>query len=80
MEVVKKWFKIENSDAPELRLAQIPSKAVLNFGIDPKSGKKFSYPVVSVENVFVFPGIPELLQKAFIGLKENTFSKYSCEK
>ena len=33
-----------------------PPKAELNFGLDKKSGKMMIYPVVSVENVFIFPG------------------------
>lgn len=32
------------------------------------------YPLVSVENVYIFPGIPSLLQRAFIRLKDDLFS------
>ena len=32
------------------------------------------YPLVSVENVYIFPGIPTLLQRAFNRLKDDLFT------
>ncbi len=49
----------------QLKMARIPSGAVL---ID--SGDLW-FPVVVVENVYVFPGIPSLLQKKFQGVRER---------
>merc|ERR1712227_600843 len=60
-------------DDPCFKLALIPSKGSLNFGVDKKSGKPMLYPIVSVENVFIFPGIPELLQRAFLNLGDRLF-------
>merc|ERR1712192_169265 len=51
----------------------IPKQAKLNFGTDKATGRPTSYPLISVENVFVFPGIPELLQKAFHNLGAQLF-------
>jgi molybdenum cofactor synthesis domain-containing protein len=47
------------------KMAQIPEEAVL---ID--SGDLW-FPVVVVENVHIFPGIPELLQKKFQSIRER---------
>jgi len=65
---VREWFKTEDESEPCFRLATVPSKAQLNFGVDPQTGQRSRFPVVSVKNVFVFPGVPPLLQKAFLGL------------
>ena len=34
-------------------------------------GKGLVFPVVAVENVFIFPGVPEILQKKFDRIKET---------
>jgi molybdenum cofactor synthesis domain-containing protein len=52
-------------NASQLKMAMIPEDAVL---ID--SGDLW-FPVVVVENVYVFPGIPELLRKKFESVRER---------
>ena len=52
----KAWFKKDNLDDPCFKLSLIPSAAKLNFGIDKTTNKPMLYPLVSVENVFIFPG------------------------
>ncbi|XP_076328751.1 FAD synthase-like isoform X2 [Tachypleus tridentatus] len=52
-------------NAPAMKLAHIPSSAKLNFGEDKKTGKQSKFPLVSVKNVYVFPGVPALLEGAF---------------
>ena len=47
-----------------LRLADIPEGARL------VGGKGLWFPVVAVENVYIFPGVPEILQKKFDRIKE----------
>ena len=49
----------------ELKMAQVPTGAVL---ID--SGDLW-FPLVVVENVYIFPGIPELLRKKFDSARER---------
>ena len=56
VELCKAWFKKDQLSDPCFKLAFIPSKSELNFGIDKKSGKLMIYPIVSVQNVFIFPG------------------------
>ena len=52
----KAWFKKDQLSDPCFKLAYIPLKSELNFGLDKKSGKLMIYPIVSVQNVFIFPG------------------------
>ena len=62
------WFrKVDRSD-PCFKLAFIPSKSELNFGLDRKSGKMMMYPIVSVSNVFIFPGKAFKTLDTFCGL------------
>ena len=56
MEFCKTWFKKEDLSDPCFKLALIPTKSKLNFGTDSKTGKPTVYPLVSVRNVFIFPG------------------------
>ena len=89
----RSWFKKDNLDDPCFKLALVPSQAKLNFGLDKVTGKRMLYPLVSVENVFIFPGtfqcfsstshllfipgIPELLRRAFTNLEEELFTSES---
>ena len=47
-----------------LRMADVPEGARL------VGGKGLWFPVVAVENVYIFPGVPEILQKKFERIKE----------
>lgn len=48
-----------------LRMADVPEGARL------VGGKGMWFPVVAVENVYIFPGVPEILQKKFEHIKET---------
>jgi molybdenum cofactor synthesis domain-containing protein len=48
-----------------LRMADIPEGARL------VGGKGMWFPVVAVENVYIFPGVPEILKKKFEHIKET---------
>lgn len=48
-----------------LRMADIPEGARL------VGGKGMWFPVVAVENVYIFPGVPEILQRKFERIKES---------
>jgi molybdenum cofactor synthesis domain-containing protein len=48
-----------------LRMADIPEGARL------VGGKGMWFPVVAVENVYIFPGVPEILQRKFERIKET---------
>lgn len=51
---------------------QIPKSSVLNYPSVLKPGQ-VRYPLISVKNVYIFPGIPILLQKAFERMKDDLF-------
>jgi len=74
VDVCKTWFKKTDITDPCFKLAFIPTQSQLNFGTDKITGKTTIYPLVSVKNVFIFPGIPELLRKAFNNLGDTLFS------
>jgi molybdenum cofactor synthesis domain-containing protein len=48
---------------PNLRMADLPEGARL-------VGKGLAFPVVAVENVYIFPGVPEILRRKFDRIKE----------
>src|SRR4030095_15897548 len=48
-----------------LRMADVPEGARL------VGGKGMWFPVIAVENVFIFPGVPEILQRKFERIKET---------
>ena len=56
VDLCKAWFKTEDMNQPCFKMALLPSQANLNFGTDKATGKPMLYPIVSVENVFIFPG------------------------
>ncbi|KAM3614284.1 uncharacterized protein V6R79_012187 [Siganus canaliculatus] len=67
--LVEEFFGVTDMDSAAMKLAIVPRSAKLNYGTDPQSGKPLRYPVVSVHNVFIFPGIPSLMERAFTGLE-----------
>lgn len=67
--LVEEFFGVVDKDSAAMKLATVPLSAKLNYGTDPQTGQQMRYPVVSVRNVYVFPGIPSLLERAFSGLE-----------
>ncbi|XP_062848861.1 FAD synthase isoform X2 [Trichomycterus rosablanca] len=66
--LVKQFFGNVDSTSATMKLATVPASARLNYGRDPQTGEPLHYPLVSVRNVFMFPGIPTLLERTFNGL------------
>ena len=48
--------------------------------MDKRTGKKSLYPLIQVNNVFVFPGIPDLLRRAFDSLGQQLFGGLSSSR
>nr|XP_056708325.1 FAD synthase [Euleptes europaea] len=66
--LVEKFFAKTDAECPEMKLARVPESSLLNYGVDKKTGQAFKYPLISVRNVYVFPGIPALMERALEGL------------
>ncbi|MGH0174657.1 UNVERIFIED_CONTAM: hypothetical protein FKN15_068623 [Acipenser sinensis] len=67
--LVEAHFGTSDPARPEMKLALVPESSVLNYGTDRRSGEPLRYPLVSVRNVYLFPGIPSLLESALDGLQ-----------
>ncbi|XP_076010056.1 FAD synthase [Genypterus blacodes] len=67
--LVEEFFGAVDKDSAAMKLAMVPRSAKLNFGTDPQTGRPLRYPLVSVRNVYIFPGIPSLMERAFKGLE-----------
>lgn len=70
------WF-LANLEATS-DIFQIPQSSKLTFGEDPNLGKTAKFPIINVKNVFVLPGIPELLEKSFDRLGKLFFQSSHC--
>ncbi|KAM9851808.1 FAD synthase isoform 1-T4 [Aulostomus maculatus] len=67
--LVEEFFGVTDKGSAAMKLAMVPRSAKLNYGTDPQTGQPLRYPLVSVRNVYVFPGIPSLMERAFNGLE-----------
>lgn len=73
VDICKKFFKTSDDTAPGMKLAHVPKSAKLNFGFDEARGRHTLYPCVSVNNVYIFPGVPELMERLFTILYKDLF-------
>jgi molybdenum cofactor synthesis domain-containing protein len=60
---LRKYYPADGIDA-NLRMADIPAGARL------LGGAGMLFPVIAIENVFVFPGVPEILKRKFDRIRE----------
>ncbi|KAK7486668.1 hypothetical protein BaRGS_00022069 [Batillaria attramentaria] len=72
VKLLEKYFGPESLDAAKMKMAEVPATAQLQYGVNKSTGEKTKYPLVSVANVYMFPGVPSLLERAFV-LLEDTF-------
>ncbi|XP_076472188.1 FAD synthase-like isoform X2 [Babylonia areolata] len=71
VKVLTGFFGADNLDSAKMKMAQIPSTARLQYGVDKATGeKKTKYPLVSVNNVYIFPGVPSIMERAFVLLED----------
>ena len=52
---------------------QVPQSARLIYGENKATGQKTRYPLVSAKNIYMFPGVPSILENAFPLLKVSYF-------
>ncbi|CAH1122537.1 unnamed protein product [Ceutorhynchus assimilis] len=63
-EICSHFYKTQDPNGVGMKLAHVPKSSKLNYKT--KSGSKLNYPNVSIHNVYMFPGIPELLKKSML--------------
>jgi molybdenum cofactor synthesis domain-containing protein len=65
----------ESVDEPRLRLADAPADSTLLYGQD------LSWPVLTIENLFILPGVPEYFRRKFEAISERFRAEpfYMCE-
>ncbi|XP_043265070.1 FAD synthase-like isoform X1 [Colletes gigas] len=76
MDIVKNRFGCKNFPSPSYKMAYVPTKSVLKFGINETTGQAFPYPCIVMENVFVFPGSPRFFESNFQALCKEFFAGY----
>lgn len=58
-----KYFGNAPLDSLKMKMAFIPESSTLHFGQNVSTGKPYKFPLVIVRNIYMFPGIPSLLEK-----------------
>jgi len=61
---------------PLEKMARIPTSSKIIIGIDPITKQPMQFPLLQIQNVFVFPGVPEYLRKSF-QVNEHLFTGVS---
>lgn len=81
VKICSRFYKTDDVNAPGMKIAFIPETAKLTFGKEAARGD--NYPNVSIKNVYIFPGIPQLFKKSLDRLANDLFqskSKFYCHK
>ncbi|KAF5269660.1 hypothetical protein FQA39_LY08583 [Lamprigera yunnana] len=73
VKLCREFYKTDDINSPGMKLAKVPQSSVLTFLEDHSESTKPSYPNISVRNVYIFPGIPQLFEKAFDTLSSVLF-------
>ncbi|XP_011879198.1 PREDICTED: FAD synthase-like [Vollenhovia emeryi] len=74
VDILKCHVGINDASSPIYKIAQIPQKASLKFGLHTNERKPNIFPYITLENVYVFPGSPVFLKKSFQNLYEELLS------
>ena len=67
-----------DSQSSYLKMAKVPKSLKLSHGDNPRA-KQCNFPLLSVRNVYIFPGVPEYLELEF-SLLENQLVVANCER
>ncbi|XP_017879987.1 FAD synthase-like [Ceratina calcarata] len=74
MDIIKNYFDVKTPNSPAFKMAYIPSKSVLKFGINQDTGQTLPYPCVAMQNVHIFPGSPTFFELSFRALCKELFA------
>lgn len=64
IEILKGWYKDGLNEA-RLKMTEIPE------GSEFQAVGKLSFPVIVFKNIFIFPGVPQILREKFEAIKED---------
>ncbi|XP_062598134.1 FAD synthase-like [Saccostrea cucullata] len=70
VELCRQFWGAEDLSSPKMKLAMIPKSARLVYGVNKKTGEKNKFPLVVVNNVYIFPGVPSIMERSFIALED----------
>lgn len=73
VKICSDFYKTTDLSSPVMKLASVPKSAKLKYGFDPIQNQRSKFPNISVKNVYIFPGVPPLLEKSFAMLCEDLF-------
>ncbi len=52
------------------KMSKLPKSASLKFPSQVDNEKEITFPLITVENVFIFPGVPEYFEKTFLAFSD----------
>lgn len=64
LQIITGFFGAEPPPEAGLKMAEVPDGTVLHMSDD------IRFPVMQAENIFIFPGIPEILRRNFAAIRE----------
>lgn len=73
VKICSEFYNTTDLTSPAMKLASVPKSARLKYGFDPVLQRRAKYPNISIKNVYIFPGVPPLLEKSFTMLCEDLF-------
>ena len=72
-EKIKLLTSSETLSSGFLKMATLPKSTKLITGHDPLTNTAVKYPLMNIKNVYIFPGVPEFMQKSF-AINQHLFS------
>ncbi|KAK5644533.1 hypothetical protein RI129_005833 [Pyrocoelia pectoralis] len=72
VKLCSEFYRTTDLESPGMKLARVPQSSKLTFP-DDDGERRMNYPNISVRNVFIFPGIPQLCERSFDKLCSRLF-------
>src|ERR1700687_749456 len=64
IKILKTWYK-DDLNEERLKMAEVPEES--HF----LASERLAFPVIVFKNIFIFPGIPQILREKFEAIREN---------
>ncbi|CAK9798594.1 FAD synthase [Anthophora quadrimaculata] len=76
VDIIQNRFNCGSFPSPAYKMAHIPTKCVLKFGVDEATGQPLVHPYVIMANIYMFPGSPMFFENSFRALCKKYFVGY----